>query len=175
MKGYYLRSKLLKGFSLIELMVVIAIVALLTAIAVPSYKGYISQSKVTEILSLASGQMSQWAQAYNAGGSDFPTTTNNIGSYIASSVLVGAGGTSTCPVGSLGVVCITLNTNSTTGAASIDAALSGLVLYFTPAVQGSSSDSSNVNIGWTCNFVNASTSNATTAASLLSSGDCTGV
>lgn len=171
-----MKSKLTAAFSLIELMVVIAIVALLTAIAVPSYQGYLQQSKVTEIFSLSSDQMNQWQQQYNLGGTNFPVETapvGGIGSYIASAEL-----TDTAPVtancdavgGSLGTVCVVLNANAGT---AIDPSLNGLVLRFSATTQGSSvGDTTNTNVGWTCGFSSASTSDEDTAKNLLSPGTC---
>ena len=43
--------KCVKGFSLIELMVVVAIVGILTALAVPSYQKYIEKAKFSEVIS----------------------------------------------------------------------------------------------------------------------------
>ena len=47
-----------KGFTLIELMIVVAIVGILAAVAIPAYSDYTKRAKVTEGVSLASGQNS---------------------------------------------------------------------------------------------------------------------
>lgn len=182
-----IKSKVNRAFSLIELMVVIAIVALLTAIAVPSYQGYLQQSKVTEIFSLASDQMNQWAQKYNTGG-NFATFSNTaLGSYIQQTALVsgtavtsatgtGAPGnftTTNCPTngvaspaGGLGSVCIQLVSSNV-----IDSSLNGLFLVFTPRQSGTSSDSGQVNLDWTCTY-KAGSANST-IDTLLGPGNCT--
>jgi len=60
------RIKKPSGFSLIELMVVIAIVATLVGIAVPSYQTYTVRAKVSEGLALMSGTKSNIAGFYSA-------------------------------------------------------------------------------------------------------------
>lgn len=47
--------KKMQGFTLIELMIVVAIIAILAAIALPAYQDYVARSQVSEAMSLASG------------------------------------------------------------------------------------------------------------------------
>jgi type IV pilus assembly protein PilA len=67
-----------KGFTLIELMIVIAIIGILAAIAIPAYQNYTIRSQVTEGLSLADGWKTSISEYYAQNGS-FPTTSGTAG------------------------------------------------------------------------------------------------
>jgi type IV pilus assembly protein PilA len=67
-----------KGFTLIELMIVIAIIGILAAIAIPAYQNYIIRSQVTEGLSLADGWKTAIGEYYAQAGT-FPTCASTTG------------------------------------------------------------------------------------------------
>jgi type IV pilus assembly protein PilA len=57
-----------KGFTLIELMIVVAIIGILAAIAIPAYQDYTVRSKVTEGLNLASSAKVAVAEGFQSDG-----------------------------------------------------------------------------------------------------------
>jgi type IV pilus assembly protein PilA len=68
-------KKIQRGFTLIELMIVVAIIGILAAIAIPAYQDYTIRAQVTEGLSLASDLKAGIAEWYAQTGDWAPTMT----------------------------------------------------------------------------------------------------
>ncbi|HHQ3487900.1 TPA: pilin [Pseudomonas aeruginosa] len=58
-----------KGFTLIELMIVVAIIGILAAIAIPAYQDYTARAQLSEAMTLASGLKTKVSDIFSQGGS----------------------------------------------------------------------------------------------------------
>ena len=92
-------KKVQQGFTLIELMIVVAIIGILAAIAIPAYQDYTIRAQVSEGLNLAAGAKTAVAEVVQNTGAwptdnptaGLPAAADINGNYVAS-VTVGANG-----------------------------------------------------------------------------------
>ena len=127
-----MKRSLQKGFTLIELMIVVAIIGILAAVALPAYQDYTVRAKVSEVLLAASSAKTAVAEAAQVGGGAMPsslTIDTQASKFVAS---VAYAQTSN----SVGVITVT-----TTAA---DASISGVTVIMTGTVTG------NGQVTWVC-------------------------
>ena len=148
-------NKLQKGFTLIELMIVVAIIGILAAIALPAYQDYTVRSKMSELLIGASSPKSLVSEAFQsdglAGVSAAATEYNGRSAgekqskYIASIVIDAANGAITV-------------TSASTAQAGLPTDAAGKTLVLTPNVQKAVLASGVTGaIDWACASVTATT------------------
>jgi type IV pilus assembly protein PilA len=133
--------KMQKGFTLIELMIVVAIIAILAAIAISQYQDYVIRSQVSEGAALADGMKTAVGDFYQTNGRAASCTapcnvsygvalgTSITGSYVGS-VFIGITGTISSQF-------------SNTGARKANASIVGSTLLFSPTINAGS-------ISWKC-------------------------
>jgi type IV pilus assembly protein PilA len=132
-----------KGFTLIELMIVVAIIGILAAIAIPAYQDYTIRSQVTEGLNLAASVKAGVAEFYAQNGT-WPVTLTNLGMDPANppsgkyvdQVLVNTG---------------TINIRyQDTPPFQANKNIDLLVLSLRPTISGTAASTSNGDVVWTC-------------------------
>ena len=125
-------KKVQQGFTLIELMIVVAIIGILAAVAIPAYQDYTKRAHVTEGLSLASSGKTSVTEFYNSKGY-YPGNNTSAGLAQPSSI-TGNAVTSVTVTG--GLIAIAYNTK-------VDAAA---VLNLSPTTGAGG-------VKWTCKAV----------------------
>ena len=109
------------GFTLIELMIVIAIIGILAAVAIPAYQDYTVRAKVTEGIGLAAGAKTAVAETYVSSGTWGASNADYGLSDTISSTLV-----TTVTAGALGAITVTYD------ATAISQLTGANVITFTP-------------------------------------------
>ncbi|TAM33509.1 MAG: pilin [Rhodanobacter sp.] len=129
-------KKMQKGFTLIELMIVVAIIAILAAIAIPAYQNYLIRSQVSEAAVLTDGAKTAIAEYYSNYG-EFPTSNQSAGLPVNATSISGKYVAKVDVGTDAGVIEATFNTSSA------NKAIQGKMFALSATANGGS-------ITWTC-------------------------
>ena len=125
-----------KGFTLIELMIVVAIIAILAAIAIPAYQNYLIRAQVSEGAVLASASETALAEYYQNTGK-FPSTAASAGLPSNAASTTGKYVSGVDAVGTPGVI------KATFGTSQVNTAINGEVIAFSAITHGGT-------MAWSC-------------------------
>ena len=137
------------GFTLIELMIVVAIIGILAAVALPAYQDYTVRAKVTEGLTLAGAAKLAVAETYQATG--VIPATNAAAAYTSAA----SQQTSGIAIGAGGVITVSY----------IVPQITGQTLVITPNIAGATPAATTIGaLNWVCKSAGSPANAATVTA-----------
>jgi type IV pilus assembly protein PilA len=136
-----------KGFTLIELMIVVAIIGILAAIAIPAYQDYTIRSQVTEGLNLAGAVKAEIGEYFAQNGT-WPTAIDGAAGTLghAATEIPSGKYVSQIRINTAGTLVITF---SNAGGFQANSAINGLALAIQPRLSGAAANGNN-DVVWVC-------------------------
>ena len=160
-------KRLQQGFTLIELMIVVAIIGILAAVALPAYQDYTVRAKMSEVILAASGCRTSISEVYQSGTS-VSGVIDGWGCEITDPLLGGTKYVATITTTADGLVSVAARGFSNT---TIDGKIVTLLPLATATVAAVGTNAGNVTLfGWRC----GSTADGTNVPSKYLPGSCRG-